>query len=282
MFTNPFAQVSTFIPTAVMQGYVVLMILLVVGGTVVDMVVKKNAKYFFENARKAKAQAKRSVGATEKTSLAVQTLAKEGLTSGEFANPQRRLSHLFTMYGFILFIVSTAVLIFAYPTAADQAPGLLVLLWHLGALMLCFGGYWFWFRIRVDVSAEGHPWYRIVRADLFILSLLAMATFGLIWSVTQGIGASALSILFFVLFIGATTMLFGTVYWSKFAHMFFKPAAAYQKRVIKADGSRENLPEVPDLNDPAVKAMYPDIPEYMGDNPPYMGLGINREAPSHY
>jgi hypothetical protein len=265
-----------------MQGYVVLMILLVVGGTVVDMVVKKNAKYFFENARKAKAQAKRSVGATEKTSLAVQTLAKEVLTSGEFANPQRRLSHLFTMYGFILFIVSTAVLIFAYPTAADQAPGLLVLLWHLGALMLCFGGYWFWFRIRVDVSAEGHPWYRIVRADLFILSLLAMATFGLIWSVTQGIGASALSILFFVLFIGATTMLFGTVYWSKFAHMFFKPAAAYQKRVIKADGSRENLPEVPDLNDPAVKAMYPDIPEYMGDNPPYMGLGINREAPSHY
>ncbi|MEA1049946.1 adenylyl-sulfate reductase [Lamprobacter modestohalophilus] len=279
--TNPFAEV-TFIPTAIMQGYIILMVLLVAGGTVVDMVLKKNAKYFFENARKAKTQAKRSVSGSEKTSLAVQTLAKEVLTSGEFANPQRRLSHLFTMYGFILFVVTTAILIFGYPTPADQAPAILPLLWHLGALMLCFGGYWFWFRIRVDVSAEGYPWYRIVRADMFILSLLAMATFGLIWSILQAGGAGGLSTFFFVLFIAATTFLFGTVYWSKFAHMFFKPAAAYQKRVIKADGSRENLPEIPELTDPAVKEMYPDIPEYMGDKPPYMGLGINREAPSHY
>ncbi len=282
MFTNPFAQVSTFIPPEVMQGYVVLMILLVIGGTLVDMVLKKNAKYFFENSRRAQTQAKRNVSAAEKASFAVQTVAKEVLTSGEFANPQRRLSHLFTMYGFILFIVTTAILIFGYPTAADQAPGILGLLWHLGALMLCVGGYWFWFRIRVDVSAEGNPWYRIVRADIFILSLLAMATFALIWSVLQIVGVSGLATLFFVLFIAATTFLFGTVYWSKFAHMFFKPAAAFQKRVILADGSRENLPEVPDLNDPAVQQMYPDIPEYMGEKPPYMGLGINREAPSHY
>lgn len=280
MFTNPFAQISTFIPTEFMQGYVVLMILLVIGGTIIDMVLKKNAKYFFENARRAKTQAKRSVSASEKASLAAQTLAKEVLTSGEFANPQRRLSHLFTMYGFILFIVTTGILIFAYPSA--QAPAILPLLWHLGALMLCVGGYWFWFRIRVDVSAEGNPWYRVVRADIFILSLLAMATTALIWSVLQSAGVTGLDILFFALFIAATTVLFSTVYWSKFAHMFFKPAAAYQKRVILADGSRENLPEIPELTDPAVKKMYPDIPEYMGDNPPYMGLGINREAPSHY
>lgn len=279
--TNPFAEV-TFIPTAIMQGYIILMVLLVAGGTVVDMVLKKNAKYFFENARKAKTQATRSVSSAEKTSLAVQTLTKEVLTSGEFANPQRRLSHLFTMYGFILFVATTAILIFGYPTPAEQAPAILPLLWHLGALMLCFGGYWFWFRIRVDVSAEGNPWYRVVRADMFILSLLAMATFGLLWSIFQGGGSGGLSTFFFVLFIAATTFLFSTVYWSKFAHMFFKPAAAYQKRVIKADGSRENLPEVPELTDPAVKEMYPDIPEYMGEKPPYMGLGINREAPSHY
>jgi hypothetical protein len=65
--------------------------------------------------------------------------------------------------------------------------------------------------------------------------------------------------------------------------MFVKPAAAFQKRVIKADGSRENLPEIPDdLSAAEVKERYPDIPEYMGDKPGYMGLGINREAPYHY
>ena len=168
-------------------------------------------------------------------------------------------------------------MIFAYPTQADA--GIWPVIWHLGAAMLCFGGYWFWFKIRVDVSSEGNPWYRVERADLFILSLLGTATFALLWSVTQG---SAIGWLFFVLFIIASTSLFGTVFWSKFAHMFFKPAAAYQKKLTRADGSQENLPDVGDLTDPALQAKYPDIPEYMGTNPPNMGLGIKREAPQHY
>ena len=283
MFTsNPFAEISSLIPVAVMQGYVVLMILLVIGGTVIDIIHKGSAKYFFENAKAAQKNAKRTVSDAEKRSLAMQTVANEVLTSSEFKNPNRRVSHLFTMYGFILFIVTSAILIFSYPTPADQAPALLSLLWHLGAVMLCFGGYWFWFFIRVDVFAEGNPWYRLVRADLFIVSLLAMATFGLIWSVLQAAGAGGLSTFFFALFVISSTTLFSTVLWSKFAHMFFKPAAAYQKRLIMADGSLENLPADYDLTDPEVQAKYPDIPEYMGKNPPDMGLGIKRESANHY
>jgi len=64
--------------------------------------------------------------------------------------------------------------------------------------------------------------------------------------------------------------------------MFFKPAAAYQKKVAIADGSNENLPFDYDLTDPEVQAKFPDIPEYLGTNPPNMGLGIKREAPRHY
>jgi hypothetical protein len=58
-------------------------------------------------------------------------------------------------------------------------------------------------------------------------------------------------------------VLFGGVYWSKFAHMFYKPGAAIQKHLAEADGSNENLPE------PA-------------DKPKQFGLGIKREAPRHY
>ena len=88
--------------------------------------------------------------------------------------------------------------------------------------------------------------------------------------------------LLFALFIASSTVLFGGVYFSKFAHMFFKPAAAYQKRITVADGSHEGLPGDYDLTDPAVQKRFPDIPEYMGDNPPNMGLGIKRESPNHY
>ncbi len=278
MFTsNPFAELSEVISPAIMQGYILLMVLLVMGGTILDMMHKKSAQYFFENAKKAQKSAKRSVGAGEKASIAASVVAKEILTSGEFSNPRRRLSHLLTMYGFIIFAATTAVMIFGYPTKAAPTPALLPQLWHIGALMLAAGGYWFWFAIRVDVSAEGLPWFRFERADLFIVSLLATSTFALIWSFTGG----GLTI-FFALFILSSTVLFGGVYWSKFAHMFFKPAAAYQKKITRADGSRENLPPDYDLTDPEVQRKFPDIPLYMGKNPPNMGLCIKAERPNHY
>ena len=274
---NPFSELSGFISPMAMQIYVIVMFLLVIVSTILDTMHKKSAKYFFENSKKAEKNARRTVGAGQKMGLAVQTVASEVLTSSEFANPTRRISHLFTMYGFIIFVVSTVMLIFAHPTEASA--GIWPMLWHVGAAMLAFGGYWFWFFIRVDVSSEGKSWYKLARADIFIVSLLATATFGLIWSATQG---STAGWVFFALFLASTTTLFSTVLWSKFAHMFFKPAAAYQKKITRADGSQENLPDLGELTDPALQSRYPDIPEYMGTNPPYMGLGIKREKPSHY
>ena len=279
---NPFAELSAMISPSILQGYVVLMFILVIVGTILDMAHKKSAQYFFENAEKAKKNAKRTLSGGEKASLALATAANEVLTSGEFAcRPRRRYSHLLTMYGFIFFVVTTAWLIFGYATQAD-APTALTALWHIGAMMLCLGGYWFWFFIRVDVSSEGVKWYNFNgRGDIFIVSLITMGTFALLWSGTLASGG-LLNMIFLVLFIASATILFSTVFWSKFAHMFFKPAAAYQKRLIKADGSYENLPELGELSDPALQARYPDIPEYMGKNPPNMGLGIKSEAPSHF
>jgi len=281
--TNPFSELTALISPEVMQGYIILMAILVFLGTVLDMMHKKSAKYFFENAEKAKKDAKRSVGTGEKAGIAVATLANEVLTSGEFCNMKRRLSHLLTMYGFIIFVVATALMIFG----VDTSSGTLPMLWHIGAVMLCLGGYWFWFFIRVDVAAEGTKWYHLVRADIFIVSLFTTATFALIWSYLQSSGSGAVAdmgwtTLFFAFFIVSNTTLFASVLWSKFAHMFFKPAAAMQKRIAKADGSNLNLPSDFDLTDPAVQARFPDIPEYMGKNPADMGPGIRRESPNHY
>ena len=59
-----------------------------------------------------------------------------------------------------------------------RRPRILPLLWWIGGLMICLGGYWFWFFIRADVTAEGNSPLRIMRADLFILSLLAQRDAG--------------------------------------------------------------------------------------------------------
>lgn len=264
MFTsNPISEVSAVIPPLAMQLYVVAMFLLVIGGTILDTMHKKSAKFFLENMEKSKAMREREVSGGERVWIAIRTATEDVLASGEFHNPRRRLAHLLTMYGFIIFIVTTAVLVFGYPTPDRVPPGYVPFLWHIGALMVCAGGYWFWFVIRVDVAAEGYPWYRFVRADLFIVSLVATTTFAFIWSGLQWGNTGAWAILFFSLFAVSSTVLFGSVLWSKFAHMFFKPAAAFQRRLADAEGSRDNLPP------PA-------------DKPEQFGLGISRELPRHY
>ena len=85
-----------------------------------------------------------------------------------------------------------------------------------------------------------------MRADLFILSLVASATLAVIWAILQSAGSGAAGV-FLTLYLIATTVLFGSIPWSKFSHMFFKPAAAFEKRVSEANGSRSNLPGPADL-----------------------------------
>jgi hypothetical protein len=266
---NPFAALSASLSPAVMQAYVVVMVVLVVAGTLFDVVHKGSAKYFFQNMRKSKPKGAKQVGGGELVSIAVQTAVVDVLASGEFCNPRRRIAHLLGMYGFVLYVLATVVMVFN-----PSASALWALLWWLGGLMVCVGGYWFWFFIRVDVAAEGHSPFRVVRADLFILSLLASATLGLVWAAAGG-GTGVL----FGLYLLATTVLFAGVPWSKFAHMFFKPAAAFEKRVSKADGSAENLP-TQTRDDPEQRKRH--SMELLQDAPMDMGLGIKREAPRHY
>jgi hypothetical protein len=242
MFTsNPYAAISAFISPSVMQTYVLVMIVLVAAGTVYDVLHKKSARYFRENMQKSRNSATQKVGAGDLVSMAIKTAVVDVAASGEFCNARRRIAHLLTMYGFVAFVITTAIMVFQYPTPATATPAILPQLWCIGAAMVCLGGYWFWFFIRVDVAAEGSSPFRIMRADLFILSLLASTTFALVWAYLQATGNSW-AMAAFGLHIIATTVLFGSVPWSKFAHMFFKPAAAFEKRVSAANGSRSNLP----------------------------------------
>jgi hypothetical protein len=261
--TNPFSLLSEVVPTVVMQGFIIAMVLLIAFGTIVQMIHHKNLTYFFNNVKKAKLQATREVGAAEKAKIIAKTTVYDIGTTSELGFGKRRLAHVLGMYGTIIFWIASAMLVFCYTGADKTSSTLWSMLWHVGAILTCVGGFWFWFFLRVDVSAEAHPWYRIIKADLFVLALLACSTFGLAWSYTQFDGQEGLSFLFFALFVVSNLVLFGGVYWSKFAHMFYKPGAAIQKNLAEADGSRDNLPP------PA-------------DAPEQFGLGIKREEPKHY
>ena len=260
---NPFSQLSAAVSPVFFQAFVILMIILVIVGTLLDIVHKKNVKYFFSNLKKAKNSATKTLNISEKTTVIAKTVASEILTTSELGLGKRRVAHLLGMYGTLLFWIFSIVMIFGYSKPDIITPSMIPILWHIGAIMTCLGGYWFWFFLRVDVSAEAYPWYRLVQADLFVLSLVLSSTFALIWSLFQYYGLSGWDNFFLVLFGISNIILFGGVYWSKFAHMFYKPGAAIQKNLAEADGSRDNLP----------------LPS---DAPKQYGLGIKRESPKHY
>lgn len=60
------------------------------------------------------AAALRRLTGGETVALAMATIAEAAL-SGEFCKWPRRISHLLMMYGFFLYVITTVVMIFAYP-----------------------------------------------------------------------------------------------------------------------------------------------------------------------
>jgi hypothetical protein len=239
--SSPFAELTAFLSPRFMQIYIVLMIFAVAVGTIFDMFHKRSFEYFRLRRRSAEARAKRQVSGGERLSLMLKTLGKEVLTSGEFCNVQRRISHLLLFYGFLLYVVSTVVMVYGYPTPAAPTPAVWLVLWNLGAVMILVGGGWFFLFLRVNVAYEQDPPYRIIPADLFVGSLLLSALFALIWEMVQANGNPAATQIFFGIYLFFTTVLFVTVPWSKFAHMFYKPTAAYQRRIEEATET-DNLP----------------------------------------
>ena len=262
---NPFSILAETVLPIFMQTFVIVMAILVVMGTLLDIIHKKNVKYFFNNAKKAKLSATKTLSVGEKISVIFKTIFSDIATTSELGAGKRRAAHLLGMYGTVLFWIGSVIMIFCYATPSSDTPSVWPIIWHVGAIMTVLGGSWFWFFLRVDVYSEAHPWYRIIKADLFVLALIASSLFGLIWSFLQSLNLNDRwdDKVFLVLYITSNLVLFGGVYWSKFAHMFYKPGASIQKNLAEADGSRDNLPP------PA-------------DAPKQYGLGIDREKAKHY
>ncbi len=238
MFTsNPFADLTVFLPPIAMQVYIALMIVAVALGTIADMLHKNSGKYFAQRLKNSQAAATRQLSGADIASLAVKTIAIDVATAGEFCNPQRRISHVLMFYGFIFYLVTTIVMIFGYPTHATPAPTVIPLLWNIGVIMVLIGGYWFFFFLRVNVVEDGQPLFRLVLADLFIVTLLGSVTFAFVWEIVQTAGNLTATKIVFGLYILFTTLLFGSVRWSKLAHMFYKPVVAFQRRLEEANGS---------------------------------------------
>ena len=140
MFTsNPFYILTESIAPIFMQIFVILMIALIVVGTVMDMIHKKNVKYFFENAKKAKKNATKVLSTGDRIKVLSKTIVSDIATTSELGAGKRRAAHVMGMYGTILFWVSTVVMVFMYTNPSSNTPNIWPILWHAGALLTVIG-----------------------------------------------------------------------------------------------------------------------------------------------
>ena len=74
---TPCTQLTETIPSIALQSFVLVMVGLVAAGTILDIIHKKNVKYFFNNAKKAKQNATRELGSGERIAIIGKTIVHD-------------------------------------------------------------------------------------------------------------------------------------------------------------------------------------------------------------
>jgi hypothetical protein len=228
--TNPFAAVSPSLPANAMQVFVMLAVLAVVAGVLLDMAHKGSATYFFANWRRTRGQGR----PVDAASIAVQTAVVDVLTSGEFCNPAAPRRAPAGDVRLRALRVTTVMHGVRLPDAGDAAPPS-AQLWWIGApdglrrrllvLVLhprrCRG------RGRLATARHARrPVHPLAAGERDARPDLGLAA-----------GGGARPACSSVCTCSPRRCCSPACYWSKFAHMFFKPAAAFEKRIAEADGT---------------------------------------------
>jgi len=176
--------------------------------------------------------------------VAAKTVATNLATSKELAKcgASRRASHILMLWGFVLSIVVVVVKFLAFPTMGQFGPStVLGALLNLGGLLVLVGGLWYLW-LRVNVSYEGNSVFRVTRADMFLLSVIANALVGFVLEAADLSGSLLATEVALGVYLPVTAFMFFTVPWSKFSHMFYKGAYAIQRELDREAGSPSRLP----------------------------------------
>ena len=120
--TNPFTPLTQFVSPAVLQGYILAMVLAVVFGVVFDLLHEKKLTFFMQERKRAKAAATQQLSTVDMAAIAANTLVHDIATFGEFCNTQRRISHILMFYGFVTYLLTTSVMVFGYPADSFTPP----------------------------------------------------------------------------------------------------------------------------------------------------------------
>ena len=83
--TNPFSILAETVSPFAMQSFIIAMVILIAAGTIIQMIVHKNVTYFFNNAKKAKANAVKELSTGERASIIAKTTVYDIGTTAHYS-----------------------------------------------------------------------------------------------------------------------------------------------------------------------------------------------------
>ncbi|MEM3262118.1 MAG: hypothetical protein QXY52_05715 [Conexivisphaerales archaeon] len=213
-------------PTLYMQIFGIIMLLFVIIGMSYDFIGGKKLEYTLKD-RKMRNSSGFYIGA------ALNAIFVDITTSAQFAkcSVQRRASHILMMWGFIISIVILFIEIYFIHFAAilsiyNPLQMILVIAW----IMVIAGALWFMPQ-RANVRVDGDPVYRLRRADIFVVNVIAYAILGIALEAAVMSGSVILSEVLLTVFMCSITLLFALIPWTKFPHMFYKAGLIIQDKM---------------------------------------------------
>jgi len=236
-------DINSFFPGLYFRIYFLILALAAVAGVLYDAL-GKDKIFSYNSEREWKRSFGRGAGKNvSKFSVMANVLLKNVAMSGEIASCAnrhldrvRRAAHLLLFWGFVVAVLFTLLKALFYPTL-NAVP--LTQPYEMGVItgfaMLLAGGL-IMMSMRVNVRSEGDSLGTVIRADLFLISIITAVIVQFAMLLVDLSGSLPATQLMLIIYLVGTSLPFVTMAWSKFPHIIYKPVYAIHREMDAALG----------------------------------------------
>ncbi|MEM3638230.1 MAG: hypothetical protein QXX17_00330 [Conexivisphaerales archaeon] len=228
------------IPVLYLQIYVLTSLLILVAAFAYDFVFDKKLEFMRRQRRSLEAsEAKGSIFSALAKAILIDIASSYPLGK---CSPARRASHLLTLWGFIIIVLSILVSSTGLAGKFYVSPSNPFMISQLvGNLSLIVGTLWY-LPQRVNVRFEGNSTFSLNYSDAFIINLIAISAFDIAAYLFSALSLAFLSQVTIYAYFLLITLMFALTHWTKFPHSFYKAGLFILDRIDEEKGI-SNLPK---------------------------------------
>jgi hypothetical protein len=224
-----------------MQLYIIASLLILLASMGYDLLHDRKLEFMMRQRRERKATTpKGSIASAVGKAILIDIASSSPLGK---CSPGRRASHLLTLWGFLLLILSILVSGTGLAGSFVISPLNPFMIAQLLGNLCIFAGVIWYLPQRVNVKFEGNSVFTFNYSDSFILNLLVISLSFIASYILSSLSFAMASVFFIYVYLISITLMFALTHWTKFPHSFYKAGLFILDRIDRERGISD-LPEV--------------------------------------